>query len=887
MNIARRLQRVPVAVWAVALLVVLAGMFAQRTGAIYHIIQPASGTAAGWQAGPSYVYPSPGAAAGAHLVYDSEGNAHILRGGPTPTYRWQSGGEWHEVAAPGYGPIAVAADGSVSLVYAANGDIQFSRFENGAWSSAMTVAKTLGDSANPGIALDAKGRPQVVWEDYSLGRREILFSAYAGGSWSRYFNLSASPGRDSANPVISVGEDARVHVAWQEEDSGGSGYYDIYYASNDGTWSKPEAAIAWSGDQEEPSLTIDSVNRPVIAFSDYAEGGVYVTQREGSSWLAPKLVDFDRDGGQTPRVVAAADGTLHLAWTKLVPAGSFVTSRVKLQVFYRSLKDDKFTAPVCLGSHEGFRGESPYPVLPDLALTPSGEPGVVFDDLVAGSWTNCYAQLPTPRAAFSTASVLSGGLPAIVALLLAGCLVWSISDRVRRSASLGNRPWYRSPVAMAVGITAIVATIWGAGAGIINRVAAMPVASLPSGWSEPVAVSRGPGDASSPELAVDGDGNVQLVWAQTLGTTKRIYYRNLSVDQIGTIDSESVGGSDYPSLVAANGKLYAAWQSWTPTPEVAVAEYDGTAWSTPQIVFSSADLAAMPTLQTAGNILTDGSEHPVLAAPSGAGTQPVYLAWAFGTRNKGDILLSSLRDGAWTTPANVSMNSGDSDLTALAAAAGDQLQVAWSDATLDSAVGENRGDILYRSFDGQAWSDTRNISLNSSHSADPVVVPGTATRVNFLWVDTGFGSGINKTLAALFGTGRLRGDPPTVIYRRMENGRLARGRSIDIPVPRDYPQMPNAVSVAAATDQDGKLNVVWSRFTGSDYRLYYRQLNGLRWSRVYLLAVSDKISEPFDFQPAQPAVAVDKAGTLHVVWPMYRNGRFDIFQLERTAASKR
>jgi hypothetical protein len=121
----------------------------------------------------------------------------------------------------------------------------------------------------------------------------------------------------------------------------------------------------------------------------------------------------------------------------------------------------------------------------------------------------------------------------------------------------------------------------------------------------------------------------------------------------------------------------------------------------------------------------------------------------------------------------------------------------------------------------------------------------------------------------------------------MENGRLARGRSIDVPIPRDFPQMAGAVSVAAALDQQGKLNVVWSRYTGSDYRLYYRQLSGLRWSRVYLLATSDKVSEPFDFQPAQPDIAVDKAGTLHVVWPIYHNGRFDIFQLEKTAPAKR
>lgn len=886
MNLMRRLQRVPVAVWAAALLIVLTGIVAQRTGAIYSIIPPGSGAAAGWKAGPSYVYPAAEVPTGAHLTYDADGNAHILRSAPSPTYRWFAGGEWHEVAAPGYGPIAVAADGTVNLVFADDGDIKFSRFENGLWSPVMSVARTSGDSVNPAIALDDRGRPQVVWEDYSLGRREILFSAYSGGAWTRPYNLSASPARSSTDPAIAVGDDARIHVTWQEEDTGGSGYYDICYAGNDGSWSKPETVIAWPGDQEQPSLTVDPAGRPVIAFSDYAGGGIYVTQREGSSWLAPRLIDYDRGGGQAPSVAAAADGTLHFAWAKLVRASALSTSRVKLQVFYRTLAGDRLSPPFSLGTREGFRGESPYLVAPELALTPSGQPGVVFDDLVDGKWSNCYVQLPTPLAG-TAGSRLGGWLPVILAVLLAAALIWSINDRIRNRVERSARAWYRSPVALAAGITLIVAMLWGAGAGIVSRVAAMPVSTRPAGWSAPVAVSRGPGDASSPRLAVDGDGQVHLVWAQTLGSSKRIYYRNLAADAIQTIDGESVGGSDWPAIAAANGRIYAAWQTWTPTPEVMVTELSGGSWSAPQVVFSSQSLSAMPTLQAAGNPLAGGSERPALTVSTGAGEQPVYLSWTFGSRISGDILVASRQDGNWTVPANISLNSGASDRADIVAGSDGRLHVVWSDTTLDRAVGENRGDILYRAFDGLAWGEVRNISQNGSQSTDPVVAPGADGRVNFVWVDAGFGSPLDRTLTALLGRTRPDSDPPTVVYRRMENGRLMRGRSIDVPVPHDYPQMPGAVSVAAAVDLEGRLNVVWSRFTGSDYRLYYRQLNGLRWSRVYVLAVSDKVSEPFEFQPAQPDIAVDKAGTLHVVWPMYHNGRFDIFQLERIETGKR
>lgn len=882
MTVARRLGRVPPVAWLIALVLTLAWIVAQWTGAIYGLVPPRSG--AGWEINAIYAYPTPVDPAKSYLAYDASGNAHIVRGGATLIYRWFSAGQWHEVPAPGCGPIAVAADGTVWLVYAADGDIQSSRFEDGAWSAPLTVARTAGDSLNPVLALDAKGRPQVAWEDYTFGRREILFSSYAGGAWSRPFNLSASPDRESARPTIAVGEDARVHVAWQEEDARDAGCYDIYYAVYDGTWSKPEPVITWDGDQEEPSLTIDAAGRPVIAFSDYAAGGIYVTQREGSAWLEPRQIDFYRSEGQSPSVVAGPDGTLHFAWAKLVRASALSFSRVKLQVFYRTLVGNRLSAPISLGSHEGFRGEVPCQVAPALALTPSGQPGVVFDDLVGGKWSTCYASSLRPQAAPATA--LPGSwLMMAAAVLFAVGLACSLRARPARKTDRSQRAWYRSPVALAVAITLTVGAVWGAGAGLVNRLAAMPVGARPAGWSAPVPISRGPGDASSPRLAIDAQDQVHVIWTGTVGTIRRIYYRDLTSDAIRTIDNDSVGGSDRPALAFANGKLYAAWQAWTPTPEVMLAEFSSGTWTPGKTIFSDKDLAATPTLQAAGNPLTAGCERPALAAAPGS-EQPVYLGWTFGSRARGDIIVSALRDGTWGAPVNISLDTGASDQVALAVGPDGKLHAVWADTTLDRAVGQNRADIFYRTFDGRAWSDTRNISLNGSQSTAPLVVPDATGRVSFLWVDSGVGTGIRSALERLLGD-RPQLKPPTVVYRRMERGRLVRGRSIDVPVPRDYPRMPGAVSVAAAVDRQGRLNVVWSRFTGSDYRLYYRQLDGLRWSRAYLLAVSDKVSEPFEFQPAQPDIAVDSAGALHVVWPMYHNGRFDVYYLKRDAVSKR
>lgn len=878
MNTDHHWRRPPLWTYCVILIALAAVAVAGATGGFIRFTAPANAAAGGWIRTADFAPTLGDSTEPVRLAYDAAGQPHRILPGQPAVYEWYDGSQWQRVNAPGAGPLTIADDGTVHLVYVANGDIRHSRFVNGAWTKPVVVASTNGDSVNPAIALDNQGRPQVAWEDFSLGRPEVLFSSFNGSSWSRTVNLSASPDRNSAHPQVAVGGDDRIHVVWQEEDAGGSECYDICVATWDGSWSAPEPVVNWAGDQEEPSLVIDSSDRPIVAFCDYALGGIYVTQREGSSWAAPRLVDIDRAGGQAPTIAIAADGTLHMTWTRQARTAWWPFGRPQAQVFYRTIKGDDLSVPVSLSRDVKISGTT----RPQIALTPNGQPGVTFTALSAsGGLTAAFAQRPTAAEPTNPVTILWLVTGVLVLLALVGLLL-ELRTRAASTGAHSGAPWYRTPVALATAITLCAGIIVNVGVGLGRRVISYPVTKRPAGWTAPTAVSRGPGDASAPRLAIDAQGKVHLVWAGTVGTTKRIYYRDLASDEIQTIDAVTTGGSDSPDIAVADDGLHVTWESWSPTPEIMIGEKSGTEWSDPQTAFASSSFAGQQQVQVAQNPLVAGSERPQLV--SGRGTGLLDLIWTFGTRDRGDIVASSAVSGQWQALTNISANIGVSDQASATALDG-KLHVVWSDNTLDETIGQNRSDVLYRVFDGQTWSDIRNISVNATQSTDPTVVAEKSGRISFVWVDSG-GSGSRwRTFIDSLSSDRPEGAPPSVMYRRMEHGRLSRPRSIDVPVPLDYPQMPGSVAVAAAADDQGRLHVVWSRFTGSEYRLYYRRLDKLRWSRIYLLDVSDKVSEPFTFQTVEPDIAVDQDGGVHVVWPEYRAGRFDITYLRCSPTS--
>lgn len=140
--------------------------------------------------------------------------------------------------------IAIDVTGTPTIAWEdntnGNNEIFAKQFNGISWeelsagsASGGGISKNPGSSQNPSIATNSSGRPIIVWDDDSSGKREIYASYWDGLSWSELGQGSASGDGISDNqgfsgkPSIATDSNGNVIVAW-EYSSTVTGYQDIF-----------------------------------------------------------------------------------------------------------------------------------------------------------------------------------------------------------------------------------------------------------------------------------------------------------------------------------------------------------------------------------------------------------------------------------------------------------------------------------------------------------------------------------------------------------------------------------------------------------------------------------------------------------------------------------
>lgn len=156
------------------------------------------------------------------------------------------------------------------------------------------------NASYPSIALPkpAPDRPFVAWqENFSGGGRHIYVKAYNGTDWvflpntvhpSEALNRTTTAVSFGSMPRIAMGTDDRPVVAWQEECISPVNT-DIYVSRWNGSdWAPLGSGLRDnSGDSAtSPSLVVDALNRPWVAFIEGPIGGsdVKVKRFNGAGW---------------------------------------------------------------------------------------------------------------------------------------------------------------------------------------------------------------------------------------------------------------------------------------------------------------------------------------------------------------------------------------------------------------------------------------------------------------------------------------------------------------------------------------------------------------------------------------------------------------------------
>jgi hypothetical protein len=205
---------------------------------------------------------------------------------------------------------AVDSRGRIHLIYedlANPGGIWYSYYESelDTWAAPVRVAQGTSELGWSSLAVDRSDRLHATWMDFATDG--LGYSAYDGERWSAPLALpDPSPDDQSCQPGIAVNAPGRPHVAWQER----SGGYFIYYTEQAGdTWATPVRVSDQSGGW--PAIAADTLGNVHVAWG-WGTGLRYAI-RTPSGWEGPLVVT---DSAGFPGQLVLTGGELHLIWSQ-------------------------------------------------------------------------------------------------------------------------------------------------------------------------------------------------------------------------------------------------------------------------------------------------------------------------------------------------------------------------------------------------------------------------------------------------------------------------------------------------------------------------------------------------------------------------------------------
>lgn len=181
--------------------------------------------------------------------------------------------------------MAIDSQGHIHIVYGAERinqsgatyPLMYAYYDGNTWH----INELQVSGVNPRIALDAAGRPRVLFRDNAAYR----YAAFNGTSWE--FEDTGLPWSWYSDG-FALDAEGHAHISYSVNYSGS------FYATNtSGSW---EATQLSTGNAGATALAIDTAGQPRIVIAD---GGALICYSfDGANWSRETIVDFnDADPG--------------------------------------------------------------------------------------------------------------------------------------------------------------------------------------------------------------------------------------------------------------------------------------------------------------------------------------------------------------------------------------------------------------------------------------------------------------------------------------------------------------------------------------------------------------------------------------------------------------
>ncbi|HPF49907.1 MAG TPA: hypothetical protein PLP35_09465, partial [Caldisericia bacterium] len=263
------------------------------------------------------------------LVLDNADNPHI---------------SWHDNTPGNYEIFYIKYD-NPSLNWINSQSINYDPATNNA-----NISTNSGRSWFPSMTLDSTNNPHIVWDDFTYGNREILYSWWNGSDWICTDGSTYNPatgnarvsqnGGHSCNPTIELDASDTPHIAWHDFSYGNR---EVMYVKWDGNnWSCDDGIVynpatgnanvsSNGGTSDNASLEIDSLGNPHLSWWDGSYGSLEIVYMywDGNDWLCAdgsvynptnyvnsNPVNVSRNSGYSehPFLELDSSNTPHIVW---------------------------------------------------------------------------------------------------------------------------------------------------------------------------------------------------------------------------------------------------------------------------------------------------------------------------------------------------------------------------------------------------------------------------------------------------------------------------------------------------------------------------------------------------------------------------------------------
>jgi len=429
------------------------------------------------------------------------------------------------------------------------------------------------------VAVDPGGNVTVVWEHWNGAVYDVWANRYVVGTgWGTAGPIETNDAGNAYDSQVAVDAVGNASAVWRQWDDTVPivNIWANRYVVGTG-WGT--AGLIEANDAEyahHPEIAVDPSGNAVAVFEHYTPGGPsdlwtnrYVV---GTGWGTPELIGPNADAVDRPQVAVDSIGTATLIWPQ--------SDGTRFSIWA-----NRYVVGTGWGTLEPVERE-PYDVfVPDLAVDPSGNAIAVWTQN-DGTGSIISANRYVVGTGWGTPEVVEGGpgnpFGAKVAVDPSGngVAVWYQFDGTRdniwanryvvgtgwgTSELIETDPGEADSPEVAVDAAGNAIVVWQQWNTAVDVWANRYVVG--TGWGIAERIEVGAENAFTPQVSIDPSGNAISVWYQIDGIRQSAWANRYVVGTgWGTaelIETDDTGDTNSPSVaVDAAGNAVAVWQQW-------------------------------------------------------------------------------------------------------------------------------------------------------------------------------------------------------------------------------------------------------------------------------------------------------------------------------------